>query len=340
MITAKDLKVYTSSLTVLYVEDEEWLRNSMQGTLQKLFKQTLVASNGQEALDLFKKESIDLIITDINMPIMNGVELIESVKKERKEDPMLVVLSAHNESEMLTKLINLSIDQFINKPLDKQIMIDALFKVCRTIHDRQFISTYDELREKEIHTIQRKSKILEHKLNQLAAEKNKNIVCRDKKNLAKDDNKDTILVQSDYYENLIPDDKDELKDLSIELDNFALLMIQNEKINTDYITKISNAYQKYASILNSYQDFYDIGEKLILFSQCMLQLEEKFMKDINQTGVFLESLQVTLNNFIKNVWDKKIENPQFYNASLTSDIQLVINFLEDKEEPQSSIDFF
>ena len=332
MINAKDLKEYTAPLTVLYVEDEEWLRNSMESTLQKLFKRTIVASNGQEALDLFKKEPIDLIITDINMPVMNGVELIESVQKELKQDPMIIVLSAHNDSEMLTELINLGIDQFINKPLDKQIMINALYKVCRIIYDRQIVISYDDLREKELKAIQRKSKVLEHKLNQLAAEKNKSIL--------KEDNEEEILLQSDYFKDLIVDDKDELKDLSIELDNFSLLMVQYEKFNQNYIPKISKAYQKYASVLNAYPDFYDIGQKLMEFSQCMLRLEDKFMKDVNQTGIFLESLQVTLNSFIKNVWDKQIENPRFYNASLISDIQLVINFLEDKEETYHSIDFF
>ena len=72
----------------------------------------------------------------------------------------------------------------------------------------------------------------------------------------------------------------------------------------------------------------------------MLGLKEKFMQDISQTGIYFESLQLTLDNFRDNIWIKQAKDPQFYNASLKNDLQQVKDFLEDKEAQESEIEFF
>jgi len=92
MLSAKDLKEQSWCLNILYVEDEEILREGMQMTLGKLFQNLYIAKNGQEAFELCKKEKIDIVLTDINMPIMNGIELIQSIQKYQDEVPAIVVL--------------------------------------------------------------------------------------------------------------------------------------------------------------------------------------------------------------------------------------------------------
>lgn len=102
MISAKDLKEVSGDLTLLFAEDEAMLRESMKGTLEKLFKRVFIASNGQEAYELYKHNEIDIVITDINMPIMSGSELIKQIQEYSEYEPMIIVLSAHNESRLLT----------------------------------------------------------------------------------------------------------------------------------------------------------------------------------------------------------------------------------------------
>jgi len=60
MITAKELRSITQSLNILYAEDEAMLREDLQTTLSKLFANTFTATNGREAIEIFKKEKIDL----------------------------------------------------------------------------------------------------------------------------------------------------------------------------------------------------------------------------------------------------------------------------------------
>ncbi|MEA3229015.1 MAG: response regulator [Campylobacterota bacterium] len=332
MVTGRDLREQSKNLNVLYAEDEDILRESMQTTLKKIFKNAYVTSNGQEAFEIYKKEDIDIVITDINMPIMDGVELINNIYKYEQENTMVVVLSAHNESRLLSTLINLGVDSFLNKPLDKQRMINSLYKVCKIVNDRKLLIEYETKLEDELDSIERKNKVLEGKLNQLAHQTNKNIV---QKEVAKE-----VVSISNYFTTLLADDKDELEDLSIELANFIAMMFQGEELNEDYLYKLANSYKKYATILNTYLEFYDVATFLNDFSESMLNQQEKFMKDLNQTGIYFESLQFTLENYRQNVWQKEAKNPRFYNASLINDIQLIIDFLEDKEIQNSEIEFF
>ena len=338
VVNAKDLKAVSSTLNVLYAEDEEILRDSMKNTLSKLFANVYTAKNGQEAFELFKKEDIDIVITDINMPIMGGIELIESIHRYVEHEPRIVVLSAHNESKLLTKLINMGVNNFLNKPVDKQMMINLFFKTCKSISDQNLLLEYQVKLEEELEAIERKNKILEQKLNQLAFQVNKNEM-HEKKKVSQSVEKPAI-KNHDYYENLLLDDKDELQDLTYELESFIAMLFKEDGLNKDYLQKLSYAYKKYASVLNSYPEFFDITLSLTDFANTILSLEDKFMENLHQTGIYFESLQITLENFRQNVWIKEAQNPRFYNASLKMDVQLIIDFLEEKEIQESEIEFF
>jgi YesN/AraC family two-component response regulator len=337
-VSAKELRELSSTLNILYVEDEEILREAMQNTLSKLFMSVYTAKNGQEAFELFKKEDIDLVMTDINMPIMGGIELIETIHRYTDKDPKIIVLSAHNESKLLSKLINMGVNNFLNKPVDKELMIHLFYNTCQAIVNQKLLSQYQVRLEEELIVIERKNKILEQKLKQFAHQANKNEVYENKK--SQEEIQKVRASDDNYFETLLADDKDELRDLSYDLDNYIAMLFTGEGLNTDYLEKLSSAYKKFASILNSYPEFFDIALALVEFAESILHLEEKFMKNLNQTGIYFESLQMTLENFRQNVWEREAQNPRFYNASLRIDIQGIIDFLEEKEIQENEIEFF
>ena len=335
MVNAKSLRELSSSLNILYAEDEAILRDSMKNILGKLFQNVYVATNGQEALDIYKKESIDIILTDINMPLFSGVELIEKVN-QISINPVIIVLSAHDESRLLKKLIDLEVNSFINKPVDKDSLIRVLYKNCSILNDKKLVTEYAQQLEEENESILRKNKILEQKLKQLASQTNK------VEEIKKMQNKKEEITNSpdEYFETLLQDDKDELKDLSEELDTYIMMMFQNQTLHKGYINKLSSIYLKYSSILSSYIEFFEPSQSLYKFANTIPTLENKFLLDVNQTGIYLESLQLTLETFRNNIWEKKANNPKFYNASLQNDIQLIIDFLEEKEIQENDIEFF
>jgi len=334
-VSAKDLKELSSDLTILYAEDEEILRDSMQITLEKFFKKTLVAKNGQEAFEMYKKEEqIDIVLTDINMPIMGGMELITRIN-ETDGEPCIIVLSAHDESKLLQTLINIGVNNFLNKPLEKEALIKILYKNCEIMENKKLLKLYADQLEEDNIAMARKNKILEQKLKQLASQTNK---------VEKLSSTQEVLhskKEEGYYHVLIQDEKDELQDLSQELDTFIMMMFQNEKkLNKGYIEKLACVYQKYAAVLNSYSEFYELSQFLRDFAETITTLEDKFLQEIEQTGIYFESLQMTLETFRQKVWEKEAKDPRFYNASLKNDIQLVIDFLQDKEAQENEIEFF
>ncbi|MEA2050762.1 MAG: response regulator [Campylobacterota bacterium] len=106
------------SIRILFVEDEEDLCNIISDTLTKLQANFQTANNGKIALDKFKEDdSFDLIVTDINMPIMNGLELIKSIRDLGSDIPV-VIMSAHTEPEYIKSAEELGVKNYLLKPFD------------------------------------------------------------------------------------------------------------------------------------------------------------------------------------------------------------------------------
>ncbi|EAL7239427.1 DNA-binding response regulator [Campylobacter jejuni] len=108
----------------LIVEDEVKARESMINILSERFSKVIGAQNGDEGLKKFKKFKPDLVITDIAMPIMDGLDMAREIK-EISDDVPIVVLSAYSEKERLLRSIDIGIDKYLIKPVD----IEELFKV-------------------------------------------------------------------------------------------------------------------------------------------------------------------------------------------------------------------
>jgi len=106
------------SLKLLFVEDEKDLLSIISDALTKLQANFLTANNGFEALELLKKNpDIDVIITDINMPIMNGLDMIKNIANEDLHIP-IIVMSAHTEEEYIMKAKEYGVREYLLKPFD------------------------------------------------------------------------------------------------------------------------------------------------------------------------------------------------------------------------------
>ena len=106
------------TVKILFVEDEADLVNIISETLKKLKANFETAENGKIALQKFKDiGDFDLIVTDINMPVMNGLELIKNIK-EIKPDMPVIIMSAHTEPEYIKSAEELGVENYLLKPFD------------------------------------------------------------------------------------------------------------------------------------------------------------------------------------------------------------------------------
>jgi len=141
MSNLKKLQTVANKLSILYVEDNEQLRNKAAKFLQKFFERVDLAANGKEGLDLFKNHHYPIIITDIKMPKMDGLTLIKHIKAISPESEV-IVMSAFDTKGILLKGIELSVFRFLKKPVNSEelseTLYQALLKINTLLHTKLF----------------------------------------------------------------------------------------------------------------------------------------------------------------------------------------------------------
>ncbi len=115
-------------LKILYAEDNEKIRESYALVLKRYFKEVIEACDGKEALALYRSHKPDIILTDINMPELDGLELIRIIRQNDKTTK-IIVLSAYSDQEKLMKAIPLGLYAYLVKPIKgddlKKVLTDV-----------------------------------------------------------------------------------------------------------------------------------------------------------------------------------------------------------------------
>lgn len=139
--TLKELAAAQPDLRVLYVEDDRSLRENTLRLLSSFFETIDSAVNGQEGLDKFKQGKYDIVISDLHMPVMDGIEMVNQIK-ELSRDQIVIITSAHDETGYLLKLIAMGVESFILKPLDLEQFLAVLIKSLKIINLRNLETNY------------------------------------------------------------------------------------------------------------------------------------------------------------------------------------------------------
>ena len=155
------LKKLASKVSVLYVEDEKEILKNVSIYLEKFFKEVYTASNGEDGLALYNEKKPDIVITDINMPKLDGFEMAEIIKKEN-EDQNILVVSAYSDVDNFTRFIRLGIDGYILKPIDYQQFNATLYKVVYKISQFKENEHYRESLEQMVEEKTSEIRSLEH----------------------------------------------------------------------------------------------------------------------------------------------------------------------------------
>ena len=122
------------NISVLYVEDENDVREFTSKLLSSILKNVFTAKDGQDGLSKYQenKSEIDLIITDINMPKMNGLDMCEQIRKDNHDIP-IVITSAHNDSSFLKQAIEIGVNTYAMKPIDIYQLMESIIKAMEPV---------------------------------------------------------------------------------------------------------------------------------------------------------------------------------------------------------------
>jgi DNA-binding response OmpR family regulator len=124
-----------SKYRVLYAEDDDGVRKNVNEMLSLLFSEVLLAKDGEQAYELFKNNQIDLIITDIKMPKLSGIELAKKIRKEDK-NVEIIIISAHTEVDFMLQAVELNLVRYIVKPITETKLLEALAKFLEAQEDQ------------------------------------------------------------------------------------------------------------------------------------------------------------------------------------------------------------
>lgn len=133
-------KTPLKQISILYVEDDSVMRTELSSLLTNFFAQVFCASNGSEGLEIFKKnqKKIDLIISDINMPIMSGIEMIKQVREFDKEVGV-IFSTAYSDKEFLIDSIKLNVLNYAVKPIDIRALLESIKEFAENLSAKKII---------------------------------------------------------------------------------------------------------------------------------------------------------------------------------------------------------
>jgi DNA-binding response OmpR family regulator len=146
----KKITKYKSNSKILLVEDDSVTRKKLKSILSKTYFNIIEAKNGEEALELYKNallfedEKIDLILSDINMPLTNGIELLESVREIDDFIPF-VFITAKVDLESVLKVVKLDISDYIIKPIVIVELLESIDKTLKKRYKKEFIKLEDDI---------------------------------------------------------------------------------------------------------------------------------------------------------------------------------------------------
>jgi diguanylate cyclase (GGDEF)-like protein len=142
------------NFTLLFVEDDTGTQEQLKIMLIDEVKDFYQAYDGAEGLEIYKNKKPDIILTDINMPILSGLDMVEEIKKIDKDQPILM-MSAFDEKDILLNAINIGIDGFIVKPIDMTQLNNKLNQIAKNLQNKidsenRRVKALKEIQQKEI----------------------------------------------------------------------------------------------------------------------------------------------------------------------------------------------
>ena len=128
------LKNINKNIKILYVEDDEIARENGVEYLQNFFEQIYAASDAIIALQLYEKHQPDIIITDIQMPKLNGLEFVKRIRQKDKKT-QIIIITAFCDKDYLLKAIELGLVKYLVKPVKEKEFEEALFLCVNSLQE-------------------------------------------------------------------------------------------------------------------------------------------------------------------------------------------------------------
>jgi YesN/AraC family two-component response regulator len=341
------LQLLAKNKKVLIVDDDEQIVDIMADILKKSFGTVVTAYNGKEALEKYTTDKFDLVITDIRMPKMDGIELSIEIRRLHHEQA-IIVASAHSDSEYLMDLISLGINDFILKPIDMTLFYKKIIKVLEyELHKKEL----ERLRFKQFASLIRNGSTNSSVVS--TEEKLKVSKSRHQQVLEEIINYDVSSTQEEIKEKVsaqefmdkLQEDKEIWEILQSQMEEIILLGDDFEEyvnsmlltgIDANTIEQVAVILQKYYHIFIIFDDFKSTANVFEEIANILMQIDASSLDDEKAKALeILEYIWEDIKNFVNGVFIKKdVTDVFFFEQSIKATAQqlkLGLGLVENNE---------
>jgi len=154
------------NFSILYVEDDDILLFEAEAAIGKYFRDFDTAKDGMIALQNYRSKKYDMVISDITMPNLNGVELVREIKNINQKQKVIIT-SSSEDSRHIIDLINIGVNKFIPKPLNYKQLLEYLIDVAKSLENERKIIEYQHILEDKNQELEQTNKELDSYKNTL-----------------------------------------------------------------------------------------------------------------------------------------------------------------------------
>jgi len=125
--------------SILYIEDDDGIRDINLNTFKRMFKNAYDAKDGENGYEIYLQKKPDIIITDIKMPKMDGIQLAKKIR-QNDDKTKIIITTAFSDERYLLEAVELNIERYLVKPLTNRNLLPALEKAISRIEKKFYIA--------------------------------------------------------------------------------------------------------------------------------------------------------------------------------------------------------
>ena len=165
-----------SDISILYVEDEDAIREGYSRALKRISNKVFLARNGHEGFEMFKTHKPDIVVSDIRMPVMDGIEMLKKIK-EIDPDCSVIFTTAFNDNDYLLEALELQVNAYLQKPVQKNLLKEKIEKIADSILKEKLTQIQQKEIERQKVILQN---VLDHESNLLVVSDFENVLFANK----------------------------------------------------------------------------------------------------------------------------------------------------------------
>ena len=333
---SNELKIFAKNLNILVVEDNKTLSNELSSFLKIFFKKVFNAYDGEEALNIYKKQHCDIVITDLNMPKKDGIELSREIRLLDKEQ-VILVLSGYIDTYVI-QLIDIGVQGLMIKPYDMNDFLQKLLVQCENI---TFKKEFEKIKLNKTLEKNIKKKISTNEDEGSLEKFSTQLVQLSNTKESIDKYIETFNIDEEVDDTMWKHISEDILELNERFeDNINRLTLHglNDSIKNELII-IFDKYHTSLNFLPKMEKFAFIFERLSILLED-INIQELDKKKRNSIDIF-EFIYDDLINFFNLVFiNKETRNLNYLTDSLSSSIEQLEFELGTKEKEEEDLEFF